>query len=143
MPRRTRPIHRISAFPDVTPLVNVALVVLIIFMIVIPTLREGVLVETPQAEQSVQLASEAEGDVVISLREDGSLFVNLKRVSWNTLGNELAIAYRGKETHPVIIKGADTLSYESILRIMEACRDVGAPGVELVAKKKDRAAPQL
>ena len=136
MPRRLRSRPRISAFPDVTPLVNVALVVLIIFMIVIPTVREGVVVNTPEATHSQELSSEAEGDVVISIREDGSLYVNLKRVSWNELGKELEVAYRGREARPVIIKGAKMLLYEDVLKIMEVCRDIGAPGVELVAKKQ-------
>ena len=136
MPRRQRSTSQISAFPDVTPLVNVALVVLIIFMIVIPTIREGVIVETPEARHSRQLSSEEEGDVTVSIKEDGSLYVNLRKVSWNTLKKEIEIAYRGRETHPIIIKGADTLLYDDVLKIMEVCRDAGAPGVELVAKKK-------
>jgi len=136
MPRRMRSEHRISAFPNVTPIVNVALVVLIIFMIVIPTVREGVIVETPRAKHSRELPSEAEGDVVISIKEDGSLYVNLKKVSWNELKRELEIAYRGREAHPIIIKGSEALLYDDILKVMEICRDVGAPGVELVAKKE-------
>ena len=136
MPRRLRSEHRISAFPNVTPIVNVALVVLVIFMILIPAVREGVFVKTPEARNAQELSSEAEGDVVISLREDGSLYVNLKKVSWNELRRELEVAYHGREAHPVIIKGAETLLYEDVLKIMEICRNVGAPGVELVAKKK-------
>ena len=136
MPRRMRSEHRISAFPNVTPIVNVALVVLIIFMVVIPTVREGVIVETPRAKHSRELPSEAEGDVVISIKEDGSLYVNLKKVSWNELKRELEIAYRGREAHPIIIKGSEALLYDDILKVMEICRDVGAPGVELVAKKE-------
>ncbi|MCK5118329.1 MAG: biopolymer transporter ExbD [Candidatus Latescibacteria bacterium] len=110
--------------------------VLVIFMILIPAVREGVFVKTPEAKYSQELSSEAEGDVVISLREDGSLYVNLKKISWNELKRELEIAYHGREAHPVIIKGAETLLYEDVLKIMEICRNVGAPGVELVAKKK-------
>ena len=136
MPRRQRSAGQISAFPNVTPLVNVALVVLIIFMIVIPTIREGVLVKTPEAKHSQQLSSEEEGNVTVSIKEDGSMYVNLKKVSWNNLRKELEIAYRGREAHPIIIKGGETLIYDDVLKIMEVCRNVGAPGVELVAKKK-------
>lgn len=136
MPRRLRSEHRISAFPNVTPIVNVALVILVIFMILIPTIREGVLVKTPEANHSRELSSEAEGDVVISLKEDGALYVNLRKVSWNGLEKELEVAYHGREAHPIIIKGAGTLLYDDVLRIMAVCRDLGAPGVELVAKKK-------
>ena len=127
---------QIFAFPEVTPIVNIALVVLIIFMITIPTIREGIPVDTPEAKHSSE-SPEAEKNVVVSLKADGSLYVNLKRVSWETLDEELSIAYRGKEGTPVIIKGARTLKYRNILKIMEVCRDIGAPEVLLVAKKED------
>ena len=128
--------RRVSALPDITPIVNVALVLLIVFMVVTPMIREGIMVETPRAKHSEESAEGADKDVVLSLKEDGALYVNLKRVSWNTLAKELALAYRGKEGRPVVIKGERSLEYEEIIRLMEACRNVGAPGVDLVAEKE-------
>ena len=138
MPRRRRTeARRISAFPDITPIVNVALVLLIVFMVLTPMIREGILVETPKAKHSVEAAEAAERDVILSLKADGSLYVNLKRVSWNTLETELALAYRGKEGRAILIKGEQSLQYEEVIQLMQACRNVGAPGVDLVAKKEE------
>ena len=138
MPRRRRVVaRRVSALPDVTPIVNVALVLLIVFMVVTPMIREGISVDTPKARHSEESAEGADRDVILSLKADGALYVNLKRVLWNNLTDELALAYRGKEGRPIIIKGERSLKYEEIIHIMEACKEVGAPGVDLVAEKQE------
>ena len=134
--RRRAEARRVSAFPDITPIVNVALVLLIVFMVLTPMIREGILVETPEAKHSQETSEAAEKDVILSLKADGSLYVNLKRVTWSTLGGELALAYRGMEGRPVTIKGERSLQYKEVVQLMQACRDVGAPGVDLVAKKE-------
>ena len=60
---------KLSPLPDITTIVNVALVLLIIFMIVTPMIREGVQVETPQVEAIDQL-SEQDQSVVLSIQAD-------------------------------------------------------------------------
>ena len=120
--------------PDLTPIVNVALVLLIVFMVVTPMIREGIQVETPEAEAVEQL-SEDEQKVVLSVLSDGSMYVNLKPVQLQTLEAELSLAYRGNEGRPVVIKGAHNLLYSEILALMDVCKEIGAPSVDLVAKK--------
>lgn len=126
--------RKISSLPDITPIVNVALVLLIIFMIVTPMIREGIQVDTPQAEAVAQL-SESDQAVVLAIRDDGSLFVNLKPVHPAGLAGELALAYRGNEGRTVVIKGAQNLPYSEILAVMDVCKSIGAPVVDLVAQK--------
>jgi len=139
VPRRRRVVaRRVSALPDITPIVNVALVLLIVFMVVTPMIREGILVDTPKARHSQESAEGADRDVIVSLKADGALYVNLKRIFWNNLTDELALAYRGKEGRPIIIKGERSLRYEEIIRLMEACKEVGAPGVDLAAEKQEQ-----
>lgn len=121
--------------PDITPIVNVALVLLVVFMVIMPMVREGIEVDTPAADNSEQLADQAEQLVVLSIRQDGSLYVNLNRVDWPALKPELSLAYRGQEGNPIIIKGAKNLLYKDVLQLMEICQAVGAPAVDLMAKK--------
>ncbi len=125
---------KLSALPDITPIVNVALVLLIIFMIVTPMIREGVQVDTPKAEAIEQL-SEQDQSVVLSIQGDGVMFVNLKAVDRSTLQSELSLAYRGQEGKPVVIKGAENLAYRDILSVMDVCKVIGAPSVDLVASR--------
>ncbi|MEW6754825.1 MAG: biopolymer transporter ExbD [Candidatus Latescibacterota bacterium] len=134
--RRTARGRRLSAMPDVTPIVNVALVLLIVFMVVMPMVREGITVEIPRARHSEQLSDAAEQLVVLSIREDGSLYVNLNPVDRSTIKQVLAAAYRGQEGNPILIKGSRNLPYSDILDLMEVCQGIGAPSVDLMARKE-------
>jgi biopolymer transport protein TolR len=128
---------RRNPIPDVTPLVNVALVLLIVFMVVMPIIQEGITVDTPEAENATELVDQNEGHVVLSIREDGSLFVDMQEVTRAQLRGRLAEAYQGKEELPIIIKGARNLPYSEILNLVEICQHLGASSVELMAKKKE------
>lgn len=122
---------------DVTPLVNVALILLIVFMVVTPMMREGIQVALPPAEHGQDSSRDQEAKVVLAIRGDGDVYVDLKRVDLVNLEAELAHARRGKEDVPVVIKGDRALEYGEVLQLMHACRKVGVSEVELMAKKSD------
>lgn len=125
-----------SPLPDITPIVNVALVLLIIFMIVTPMIREGVEVVTPQAE-AIEALSEQDQSVVLAIQGDGTIYVNLKPVDRMSLESELSLAYRGQEGRPVVLKGAENLPYRDILSLMDICKVIGAPSVDLVGSRAE------
>lgn len=128
---------RKSPMPDVTPIVNVALVLLIIFMVVMPMIQEGIVVPMPKAQNAEEIVEQiGDESLVLAIQEDGSLYINLHQVERQDLKKELAKAYHGKENKPIIIKGAKNLPYQDILELMEICQGVGAPGVDLMAKKQ-------
>ena len=122
---------------DVTPLVNVALILLIVFMIVTPMMREGIQVTLPPAEYGKDSSRDQETKVVLAIRGSGEIYVDLKRVDMAHLDAELAHARRGKEDVPVVIKGDRVLEYGEVLQLMYACRKAGVAEVELMAKKSD------
>jgi biopolymer transport protein TolR len=123
--------------PDVTPLVNVALVLLIVFMVVMPIIQEGITVNTPEAVHAAELVDSSDQHVVLSIQQDGSLYIDLAPVDSGQLQAELARAYQGKQEFPIIIKGARNLPYSEILQLVEICQHVGASGVELMARKAE------
>jgi biopolymer transport protein ExbD len=122
---------------DVTPLVNVALILLIVFMIVTPMMRQGVQVSLPPAEHGADSTRDQETKVVLSVRGEGDVYVDLKQVDPAHLEAELTHARLGKEDVPVVIKADKALDYGDVLRLMYACRNVGVNEVELMAKKTD------
>ena len=122
---------------DVTPLVNVALILLIVFMVVTPMMREGVQVSLPPAEHGKDSSRDQESKVILAIRDGGEVYIDLKRVSMAHLDAELAHARRGKEDVPVVIKGDRVLEYGEVLQLMYACRKAGVAEVELMAKKSD------
>ena len=128
---------RRNPLPDVTPLVNVALVLLIVFMVVMPIIQEGITVDTPEASNAVEIVDHSEQHVVLAIKQDGSLFIDMEHVEPSQLRSRLAQAYQGREELPIIIKGARNLPYSEILNLVEICQHLGASGVELMAKKKE------
>ena len=133
--RMLRGQSRAKAMPDITPIVNVALVLLIVFMVVMPMVREGIDVDTPEAAHAEAQSENAEQMVVLSIQKDGAIYVNLNRVETPLVKQELALAYRGQEGNPIIIKGAKNLPYRDILQLMEMCQEIGAPSVDLMSRK--------
>jgi len=123
--------------PDITPIVNVALVLLIVFMVVMPLIQEGILVETPEARHAQEIVEQLGADrLIVSIRDDSSLYINLHPVARADLKRELARAYHGKEGEPIIVKGSKNLPYREILNLLEICQEIGAPGVDLMVQKQ-------
>ena len=126
----------ISAAINITPLVDVMLVLLIVYMVMVAMIRQGVPLDLPDALNARTTSLENQDKIItLSLNEDKEVFVNLKQVDIANLDRELAIAYQGREGQPVLIKGAKTLLYGDVLQLMNTCRQLGIAGVELVAKK--------
>jgi len=124
---------------NVTPLVDVSLVLLIVYMVMTAMIRQGITVDTPVARNATNKSTSAQDKLTtISIKEDRTLYVNMKPLpSLDEVGRELVLAYRGHEGQPVIIKGARNLTYGEIKALMDACRQVGVAEVELMAKKAD------
>ena len=120
---------------DITPLVNVSLILLIVFMVVTPMIREGIEVRLPPAEHGVDSGQATDDYVTITIDEDRNFYVDLKAVSSSDLERELALAYRGREDRSIVVKGDEVLEYGDVLRVIQACRRVGAIDVDLIAKK--------
>jgi len=128
---------RKSPLPDITPLVNVALVLLIVFIVVMPMIQEGIRVDTPEAAHLTQIVEEGQDYIVISCQADGSIYLNMRQVPLERLPEELAAEYQGKEEQPIVIKGSRSRPYSDTLQLLEICQNAGASTVELMAKKKD------
>ncbi len=126
----------VSAAINITPWVDVMLVLLIVYMVMVAMIRQGVPLDLPDALNARTTSLDNQDKIItLSLNEDKEVFVNLKQVEISNLDRELAIAYQGREGQPVLIKGAKSLLYGDVLQLMNTCRQLGIAGVELVAKK--------
>lgn len=126
----------VSAAINITPLVDVMLVLLIVYMVMVAMIRQGVPLDLPDALNARTTSLDNQDKIItLSLNENKEVFVNLKQVEISNLDRELAIAYQGREGQPVLIKGAKSLLYGDVLQLMNTCRQLGIAGVELVAKK--------
>jgi biopolymer transport protein ExbD len=117
---------------NVTPLVDVVLVLLIIFMVVTPMLSSGVDVELPKAK-----TAEEEKDMgqhlVISVRNDGAVFVDRDEVPLESVAQKVE---QGRENRPLLIKGDSAVTYEQVRKVMDELHKLPGTDTMLLAAEK-------
>ena len=132
---RKRPLSEIN----VTPLVDVMLVLLIIFMISAPLLTTGVEVELPRTEASaVDLSQEP---VTVSIDRDGAIFVGDGQVEWEQL--LIRVAQEGGEgarDRPVFIRADGRAPYQAVARVMARLSGGGFSKLNLITDTSGSAA---
>jgi biopolymer transport protein TolR len=127
----------IKADINVTPLVDVMLVLLIIMMIVAPLLQQGVNLTLPLAINSVEKPDTAD-QTVVAVDARGRFYVGAKEVSKDNLGEQVTKVLESKKERVVIIKGDRAAQYGSVMEAMDQLRHAGIEDVGLITGKSQK-----
>lgn len=120
---------------NVTPFVDVMLVLLIVFMITAPLLTVGVSVDLPKTKAS-QLS--AKGDpIVISIKQNGELFIQERAIEDKQLLPRLVAIASGNKNLRIYVRGDKNVSYGIVLDTIAKIKKSGFKKVALVAKLKE------
>ena len=119
---------------NVTPLVDVVLVLLIIFMVIAPQLNVDTQVALPETERPPQKA-ENERQIVISIAADGAIFVNDTRVTREQLVHEVTKTAGPIEDPQVVIKADGSLDFGRVQGTMFEIEAAGFGNVGLITKQ--------
>lgn len=119
---------------NVTPLVDVALVVLIIFMVVAPMLTRTLsMILPPQADATA--APKSDDPIVMTLSRDGALELNRQTVSRQELATLIPAALAATRNKVVHFDADDEVPYGDVVATVDACRGAGATNIAIVTKK--------
>lgn len=118
---------------NVTPLVDVMLVLLIIFMITAPMLHQGVEVQLPEA-QSKPLPLRVENPLVLSINRDGLVYVQDEPVHPSQLVERLTPLLEARGDDSVFLKGDQSLPYGKVLEVLDLLNQGGVHNVGLVTQ---------
>jgi biopolymer transport protein TolR len=122
---------------NVTPLVDVMLVLLIIMMLIAPMLQKGVPVNLPLADNTVQ-KPETQDQTVVAVDAHNRFYVNSIEVDNNTMADRVKTALEDKTERIVLIKADKDASYSSIMTAMDDLRRVGIEDIGLITDPKTR-----
>jgi len=120
---------------NVTPLVDVMLVLLIIMMLVAPMLQQGVAVNLPKATNSAAKPENAD-QTVVAVSRDGSLFLNAKPVSESEMATRVTELLENKREKVVLIRADEESSYGAVMTAMDQLRQAGVEDIGLITDPK-------
>jgi biopolymer transport protein TolR len=124
---------------NVTPLVDVMLVLLIIMMIVAPLLQQGVAVTLPVATNTSE-KPETQEQTVVAITADKRFFVNAVQVQQNDLARRIEQLLEEKKEKIVIIKADEDVEYGAVMEAMDTLRAAGIEDMGLITETRQRAA---
>jgi biopolymer transport protein TolR len=119
---------------NVTPLVDVVLVLLIIFMVITPMLQRGKDVTLPKAGSVTE--SKKSDPLVLSVTTDGKMWVENDTVDPHALEMRVADALKREPGKKVMLKGDEHLTVGDVRKVMQLARQGGARGVALAVEEK-------
>jgi biopolymer transport protein ExbD len=121
---------------NVTPLVDVMLVLLIIIMLIAPMLQEGISVKLPRAEYSSD-KPETAGQTSIAIGPSGVVYVNAREVKPEELGERVKTIIEDKapDERIILIKADEAVDYKVVMDTMDQLREVGIEDIGLITEK--------
>ena len=120
---------------NVTPLVDVMLVLLIIMMLIAPMLQQGVSLKLPQAAYSSD-KPETQEQTVVAIDASKQIFLNGSRIREDDLTTQIAQLMETKKEKVVLIKGDQDAPYSSIMAAMDRLRAAGIENIGLITERK-------
>ena len=122
---------------NVTPLVDVMLVLLIIFMITAPMLHQGVEVDLPQTVAADEIPMRVDDPLVLTLRTDGMVYIRDQPTHPTVLLDRLSGILEQREDKQVFIKADRNISYGQFIEVIGLLEDGGIRNLGLVAEPSD------
>ena len=119
---------------NVTPMIDVLLVLLIIFMVIVPAQRKAVDVQLPDPTPSVQPANANSTQIVLEVQPNGTYSINKESVTRARLATRLKEIYDPRPEKIIFIKGDPKVKYQDVIFAMDVARGSGVKVIGLPPK---------
>ena len=127
-------VSKMQAAINITPLVDVVLVLLIIFMVMAPSLRKGPEVNLPATAKPADQGDERD-QIMVTIDGSGGVWIEDQQFTIDGLGEGIRAAVGDQEDPRIVIKGDASLHFRDVRQAMLAIEQAGFQGVGLIAKR--------
>ena len=124
---------------NVTPMIDVLLVLLIIFMMVVPMARKAIDIQLPDPNPAVAPANAVSQQIVLEVLPNGAFAVNKEPLNKDNLTKRLKEIYDPRPDKLIFIKGDPTVKYQDVIFAMDMARQAGVKVIGV--PPKDKSAP--
>jgi biopolymer transport protein ExbD len=125
----------LSAEPNVTPMIDVLMVLLIIFMVIVPSSRKALDVQVPDPNP-IQTNAPTNESIVLSVNPGGEFLINKEAVSAQNLAPRLKQIFDPRPDKVIFVKGDPRATYQDIIGAMDVARGAGVKVIGFTPKEK-------
>lgn len=131
---RIRSATALESSINVTPFVDICLVLLIIFMILVPAMTQGLSVKLPIAKG--EAVPDALKQIVITVKDDGTIYLGTLIIRKEQFASEIERAHSLYPQRAIAVGGDRRVAYGAVVDVLDACRAVGFTDVRLLSQQR-------
>ena len=132
----------VMAAPNVIPMADIMLVLLIIFMVVTPMLQKGMTVEMARVNNPEDMPNADKDDaVIVAVTRDGAVYLGQTKTDMSTVASQVSDLISGRLDKTVFIKSDGRALYGDVVKLVDEVRSAGVDNVGLLTDKIEAAQP--
>ncbi|HEY2321508.1 MAG TPA: biopolymer transporter ExbD [Thermoanaerobaculia bacterium] len=120
---------------NVTPLVDVVLVLLIIFMVITPVVQMGYLVRVPPKAPANLPPSAVQDQIILRLMPNNVIFINKEEVPEANFPNRIRDILHGNTSKMVFFSGSRDVDYEATMKFLDMAREAGCKNIGIIVEE--------
>ena len=127
--------------PNVVPMIDILLVLLIIFMAALPSMRKAIDIQLPDPTPSIVPANSQSNQIVLEVLPGGQYSINTEKVDKSSLARRLKEIYDPRPEKIIFVKGDPAVTYQDVIEAMDVSRGAGVKVIGVPPKDTKAAAP--